>query len=223
VSQADIIQIEGQAGIIDVLIEGQGTPSSPHRGIAWIGHPHPLYGGTRDNKVVQTLAKAFQTLGYCTLRPNFRGVGNSQGSFDNALGETDDALQTIRWAQHNLHASTAEPTEWVLAGFSFGSVVAARVHARHFLDATIKQQMVLIGTATSRWEVPPVPPDSLIVHCDDDDVIPLSSIMPWATQNELAVQVLSGGGHFFHGKLNHLKNLVYTHWHRPDLLVEVKQ
>lgn len=220
---ARTVQIEGQAGVIDLLVEEQGSPTDPSGGLAWIGHPHPLFGGTRDNKVVQTLAKAFQTLGYSTIRPNFRGVGQSQGVFDNALGETDDALLTIQWAQKHLQTLTANPKPLVLAGFSFGSVVAARVYERYIKETTIAPQMVLVGTATSRWAVPCVPPDSLIIHCDDDDVIPLTSVLSWASQNELTVQVLSGGGHFFHGKLNHLKNLVFTHWHRPDLLVEVKQ
>lgn len=222
-SSARIVQLEGAAGIIDVLIEGQAQPPNPAQGLAWIGHPHPLFGGTRDNKVVQTLAKSFQTLGYCTIRPNFRGVGDSQGSFDNALGETEDALLTIQWAREHLQNAAPNPVPMVLAGFSFGSVVAARLQAQCSVYTTVMPRLVLVGTATSRWEVPSVPPDTLIIHCDDDDVIPLSSVQQWAALHELTVQVLSGGGHFFHGRLNQLKNLVYSHWHRPDLLVEVKQ
>jgi uncharacterized protein len=218
--------LEGVSGAIDLLVE-EPDGNEP-RGIAWVGHPHPLFGGTRDNKVVQTMARALLALGYQVLRQNFRGVGASGGTFDHGTGETADALQVLNWArakQPNLPI--------VVCGFSFGSVVAANLFQIFnqnddpkvglnpaLIAAPNIEHIVLVGTAVSRWTVPPVPQTSLIVHGAQDDVIPLAEVQAWADKHQLKLTVVESTGHFFHGQLNHLKNLMFDHWQRPDLRVE---
>ncbi len=241
--RATKILLKGAAGDIDLLVEtpfneAEGETATEAikdfkpKGIAWIGHPHPLFGGTRDNKVVQTMARALLALGYQVLRQNFRGVGASGGSFDQGEGETADAQIVLDWARKQ-HPELPI----VLAGFSFGSVVAARLAqdlnaiTRDIVQTNNQgtahsvvqiEHIVLVGTAVTRWNVPPVPQSSLIIHGAQDDVIPLAAVQDWASQHELSVIVIEGTGHFFHGQLNRLKNLVFTHWHRNDLLVDEK-
>jgi uncharacterized protein len=220
------IILEGVSGAIDLLVE-EPDGDEP-KGIAWVGHPHPLFGGTRDNKVVQSMARALLALGYQVLRQNFRGVGASGGAFDHGTGETADALQVLNWArakQPNLPI--------VVCGFSFGSVVAAnlvQILTQHdepiinlnsaLIASPIIEKIVLVGTAVTRWTVPPVPQTSLIIHGAQDDVIPLAEVQVWAEKHQLKVAVIESTGHFFHGQLNRLKNLMFEHWQRPDLRVD---
>jgi uncharacterized protein len=225
-----IILLEGASGAIDLLVEA--PVGDEPKGIAWVGHPHPLFGGTRDNKVVQTMARALLALGYQVLRQNFRGVGASGGAFDHGAGETTDALQVLNWAR------TKQPNlPIVVTGFSFGSVVAANLvqtfsqndEAKRDLNSAsnlaliaspIIEHIVLVGTAVTRWTVPPVPQTSLIIHGAQDDVIPLAAVQAWADKHQLNLTVVESTGHFFHGQLNRLKNLMFDHWQRPDLRVE---
>jgi uncharacterized protein len=214
--------LDGSAGPIDLLVED--PVGVEPKGIAWVGHPHPLFGGTRDNKVVQTIARALLALGYQVLRQNFRGVGKSGGAFDHGTGETTDAMQVLNWAkakQPNLPI--------VIAGFSFGSLVAANMvqilSQNNDLKLAINpstpiEQIILVGTAVTRWNVPPVPQTSLIVHGALDDVIPLVDVQKWASEHQLKLTVIEATGHFFHGQLNRLKNLIFEHWKRPDLRVD---
>ena len=202
--------IQGPAGALEVAF--QRPTDAPAVGLALICHPHPQFGGTMDNKVVQTLAKSFAELGFATMRFNFRGVGKSEGSFDEGIGETEDAAAALAWAQTHLGASvppgTALPLSGtalplVAAGFSFGCFVQTRLLPRSQPD-----QLVLIGPAVNRFEIPEVPKDTVVIHGEEDDVVPLADVMNWARPQGLPVTVFPGAGHFFHGRLTELKTVV---------------
>ena len=206
--------ISGPAGAIEVAIDlpsldvptleanGNNTPPTL-RGLACIAHPHPLFGGTMDNKVVQTLARALVQLGYACVRPNFRGVGRSAGVHDAGIAEREDLLAVFE------HFRALYPSgHVVLAGFSFGSYVQTHV-AQRLADRGIDiARLILVGTATSRWEVAPVREDTLVIHGEQDDTVPLSSVLDWARPQALPVVVVPGADHFFHRKLPILKRLV---------------
>ena len=194
--------IDGPAGALEVVCNVPGTPLS---GIALIAHPHPQQGGTLDNKVVQTLAKTFFALGYVAVRFNFRGVGGSAGEFADGIGETDDALMVLAHAK----AKYSEALPVVLAGFSFGSFVQTRVAKA--MDA---QRLVLIGPAVRRFAVEEVPADTIVVHGETDDVVPLADVLAWARPLELPIIVFPGCGHFFHGRLPQLQRLITGMWVR---------
>jgi len=195
-------QIDGPAGAIECAID---EPPQAPRGVVVLCHPHPQHGGTLDNKVVQTLARAFLHLGYRAVRFNFRGVGASAGTWDEGRGEVDDAL-----AVANALRDPALPL--ALGGFSFGGYVAAEATRRLAASMPV-ERLVLIGPATSRFEVPTVPPDTVVVHGEADDVVPLAATLAWARPQVLPVIVLPGVGHFFHGQLTLLKNQVVQAWH----------
>jgi alpha/beta superfamily hydrolase len=166
-----------------------------------------LQGGTLDNKVVQTLAKAFFSLGYAAVRFNFRGVGGSAGSFDEGRGETDDALAVLAEA----HERYGESLPVALAGFSFGSFVVTRVAQR-----VTAERLVLVGAAVNRFEVPKVPDDTFVIHGEEDDVVPLADVLAWARPQQLPVVVFPGSGHFFHGRLPQLTRIVTSMWEPPE-------
>ena len=193
--------VAGPAGRIEAVID---APDGAIRGVAVLCHPHPLHGGTMDNKVIQTLARAFVQLGYRAVRFNFRGVGASQGQWDHGVGEVDDALAVV--------AACRDAGPLVLGGFSFGGYVAAQLSARLAAANTPAQRVVLIGPATSTFPVPTVPADSLIIHGEVDDVVPLRATLDWARPQGLPVVVLPGGGHYFHGQLTRLRDLVLHGW-----------
>jgi alpha/beta superfamily hydrolase len=192
--------ISGPVGSIEVAID---APAGEPRGLAVVCHPHPLFGGTLDNKVTQTLARALVALGFISVRPNFRGVGKTAGTHDEGRGEVDDMLTVVQLFQQRY-----QPTELVLAGFSFGSFVQTHVAQRLAAAGTPAQRLVLVGTATSRWQVMPVPEDSLVIHGELDDTVPLSSVLDWARPQNLPVIVIPGADHFFHGRLPIIKRLV---------------
>jgi len=190
--------MDGPAGRIELSIDAPGAAA---RGVAVLCHPHPQHGGTMDNKVIQTLARAFVQLGWRAVRFNFRGVGASQGQWDQGVGEVDDALAVV--------AAQREPgLPLALGGFSFGGYVAAQ--AAHRLAAADHpvQRLVLVGPATSTFAVPHVPADSLVIHGEADDVVPLAATLDWARPQSLPVVVLPGVGHYFHGQLTRLRDLV---------------
>jgi alpha/beta superfamily hydrolase len=202
-SKTERFQLQGPAGAIEAL---RDLPEGPSRGVAVIAHPHPLFGGTMDNKVVQTLARAFVQSGWTALRFNFRGVGASAGEHDEGRGETEDLLALV--------ADQAPEGQLALAGFSFGSFVASR--ALHSLwPARSIEKIVLVGTAAARFEVATLPPEShdrtLVIHGELDDTVPLQAVLDWARPQSLPVTVVPGGEHFFHGQLPLLKNLVLRH------------
>ncbi|MDQ3196534.1 MAG: alpha/beta hydrolase [Pseudomonadota bacterium] len=187
--------IDGPAGKLELAIE---RPQDAPAGIALIAHPHPLQGGTFDNKVVTTLTRAFTRLGYLALRMNFRGVGQSEGLHDNGIGETEDMLAAADSARREFGN-----LPMVLAGFSFGAYVQSRVAPR-----IEHRRLVLIAPAVDRFEVGAVPGNTLVIHGDEDDVVPLSATLKWAKAQKLPVVVLPGAGHFFHGYLIELQAVV---------------
>ena len=191
--------IEGPAGNIETDINDPGTP---HRGVALIAHPNPVQGGTKDNKVVTTLAKVFYSMGYIAARPNFRGVGASEGRHDEGRGETDDLVAV---AAHLRQGFGDLPL--VLAGFSFGSFVQTRVAKR-----VSARSMVLVGPAVNRFPAESVPPDTLVIHGEQDDVVPLGAVLDWARPQSLPIIVVPGCGHFFHGQLNLLAEIIVRHF-----------
>ena len=196
--------IPGPGGVLEVAIN---EPQAEPRGIALVAHPHPLQGGTLDNKVAHTLARTFAGLGYVSVRFNFRGVGKSAGTFDEGAGETDDALAALGFARSEFPAFAAQPP--VLAGFSFGSFVQSRVAM-----TVAPERMVLIAPAVMRFAVEAVPPDTIVVHGDEDDVVALADVLAWARPQQLPVIVFPGCGHFFHGRLVQLQRLLTDIWRR---------
>jgi alpha/beta superfamily hydrolase len=196
--------IDGPAGALEIA---QNVPATAPRGIALIAHPHPLQGGTLDNKVAQTLAKTFFALGYVAVRFNFRGVGQSEGTFDDGEGEAADALAALRFAQARFDAKeSALPI--VLAGFSFGAFVQTKV-----AQSVAAQRLVLVGPAVRRLTTTTVPGDTIVIHAEEDEVVPLPEVLAWARPQELPVIVFPGCGHFFHGRLLHLQRTIAGMWH----------
>ena len=186
--------IAGPAGRIECAVD---TPDAPPKGVAVIAHPHPLFGGTLDNKVVQTLARAFVELGYESWRPNFRGVGQTEGRHDEGHGELEDLAAIV---------AHLKPSKLALAGFSFGAALQAQLAAR-----VRAEKLVLVGVAVTRLEVPAVPSGTLVIHGELDDTVPLAAVLDWARPQELPVIQIPGADHFFHRKLNILRDLVLTH------------
>ena len=197
-AQTQRLKIAGPAGDIEAALD---VPAAAPRGLAVVCHPHPQHGGTMDNKVVQTLARAFVQLGYAALRFNFRGVGASAGSWAQGPGEIDDALAVVA-------RQRAPGQPLMLAGFSFGAYVASHVAARLAAAGTPVERLVLVGPAASRFDMPAVPAGTLVLHGEADDVVPLAAVFDWARPQSLPVTVIPGAGHFFHGQLPLLKSLV---------------
>lgn len=196
---------EGQAGPIEVSID---EPTGSPVGLAVVAHPHPLFGGTKDNKVVQTLARAFLQLGYITVRFNFRGVGQSAGAHDNGNAECEDLVQLTQEARTKLLSADLQNQPVALAGFSFGAFVTSHAAERLRKTEVSVGKMVLVGTATSRFSVAPVPENTLVIHGEVDDTVPLTDVLRWANGTNVPVIVMPGVEHFFHGKLPQLKELV---------------
>ena len=197
--------VQGAVGAIEVAID---TPAggAASKGVAVIAHPHPLFGGTLDNKVVQTLARAFTQCGWTAVRFNFRGVGGTQGVHDEGRGELDDMLAVV--------AHIAPADALCLAGFSFGAFVTThafeRLHAARQID-----KLVLVGTSVVRSAAAPVDVaahgKTIVIHGEADDTVELNAVLDWARPQSLPVTVVPGGGHFFHGQLPLLKSLVVRH------------
>jgi alpha/beta superfamily hydrolase len=187
--------IAGPAGRIECAVD---KPEASPRGIALIAHPHPLYGGTLDNKVVQTLARAFVALGYETWRPNFRGVGETQGVHDEGRGELEDLEVVLK---------NIQTEKFVLAGFSFGAALQAQLAARFR-----PEWLVLVGIGVTRLQAPPVPAGTLVIHGENDDTVPLAAVLDWARPQELPVVLVPGADHFFHRKLHLLRQIVKANW-----------
>lgn len=208
------LTIDGPSGALEVVVEDPPAALGAPRGLAVIAHPHPLMGGTMDNKVVHTLVRAFTLAGWRAVRFNFRGVGRSEAAWDEGRGETDDMLAVVA---HHLTDPALRDGRLALAGFSFGGFVAARAASRLTPSAAEQSAvrapstLVLVSPATSRFEVPAVPAHTLVVQGESDDVVPLASVLDWARPQALPVTVVPGAGHFFHGQLALLREVVLRH------------
>ncbi|QDZ29180.1 alpha/beta hydrolase [Noviherbaspirillum sp. UKPF54] len=198
--------LAGAAGALECALD---LPHGAPRGIALVAHPHPLYGGTMDNKVAQTLARAFVALGYAAVRMNFRGVGKSEGEHDAGRGETDDMALLLAHMQQQYPGLPV-----ALSGFSFGTVVQAQLQQRLAEQGAPAERLVLVGTAAGKWVIPDVPANTILIHGEHDETIPLSDVLDWARPQDLPVIVIPGADHFFHRKLQHIKNFVVEMWHR---------
>ena len=200
--------LTGPAGHLQCALDlPDSEPFPVPLGLALVAHPHPLYGGTMDNKVAQTLARTFTGLGYAAARMNFRGVGQSEGSHDSGAGETDDMavlLDAMRARFPGLPVA--------LAGFSFGTFVQASLQQRLQEHGQPAERLVLVGAAAGKWAMPPVPADTILIHGELDDTIPLSAVLDWLRPQDIPVTVIPGADHFFHRRLHHIKQLVTSLW-----------
>ena len=192
--------IDGPAGALECALD---EPAGEARGVMVIAHPLPTMGGTMDNKVVNTVARAAVACGLRAVRFNFRGVGRSAGAWDEGRGEVDDLLAVIRHFR-------APGRPLVLAGFSFGGFCATQAAARlrQAGEAQAADLMILVGPAAGRFRVAEVPASTVVIHGEQDDVVPLVAVLDWARPQALPITVVPGAGHFFHGQLTLLKQLV---------------
>lgn len=198
--------IDGPVGKIEIALD---EPDGAARGIALVAHPHPLFGGSMDNKVAQTLARTLVQLGYVAYRSNFRGVGQTQGQHDEGMGERDDLLAVIA---HMRAQPGQETLPLVLAGFSFGTAVISHVARMLAEREQAVERMVFVGTAASRFDVASVPENTLVIHGEQDETVPIASAFDWARPQELPVVVIPGAEHFLHRKLHILKRIVLEAW-----------
>lgn len=205
-ARTEKVTFQGAAGAIDCVID---QPLTPPVGWALVLHPHPLRGGARDNKVVTTISRACVEHGLIAVRPNFRGVGDSEGEFDHAVGETADMLQLIQQFMQSYPDATEG--KWVLAGFSFGTGVAARVYSELASQLhALPDMLMLVGSAVPRFSDADLtlPDDTLLIHGEDDEVVSLAEAMDFARPRNMPVVVIPSASHFFHGKLLILKRLI---------------
>lgn len=200
-AKSESLFIRGPVGDLEALIDVPESSSVSE--FAVVCHPHPLHGGTMTNKVAHMLAKAFNAAGIPAVRFNFRGVGKSGGSYADGIGETDDALAIIEWARGRWPGAAV-----CLAGFSFGGAVAIRAAA-----AFEPARLITVAPAVDRVAVPadrlPRCP-WLVVQGDQDDVVDPNDVRAWLEQvpNPPELALLEGAGHFFHGRLNDLKQVI---------------
>lgn len=223
-----IIHIDGVVGQIEMSIdlpdELKNNPDFLVRGLALVAHPHPLMGGTMDNKVAQTMARAFNQLGYVSVRPNFRGVGATAGVHDDGVGEMEDLLHVTDWMRSpsswNQFEATAQQS-WVqtsntlplvVSGFSFGSFVGTHLVQRLAELGRPAERLVMVGSAAGKWVLAPVPTDTILIHGEADETIPLIDVLDWARPQELTVQVVPGADHFFHRRLHCIRNIIVGAW-----------
>lgn len=201
IRQTQKFLLPGAAGNIECALD---LPESAPLAIALIAHPHPLYGGTMENKVVQTLNRAFASLGYAVARMNFRGVGQTQGKHDDGHGETDDMALLLAYMKQEFPSLPV-----VLAGFSFGTVVQANLQLRMAAQGE-RCRMILVSPTAGKWEPPAVPVDTVLVQGEIDDTILLKDALAWARPQDIPVIVIPDGDHLFNRKLHHLRNIVTT-------------
>ena len=202
-TSAQALWLDLPGGRHQAVLEKAATPA---KGLAFVAHPHPLFGGTMDNKVVQTLSRAFLQSGWDCLRFNFRGVGQSEGIYDEGLGETEDVIEALR--------QLAPKGPLALAGFSFGAFVACQTISQLWPTQRL-QKILLVGTAVTHFNPSPLPAElhdqTLVVHGESDDTVALSAVLQWAAPQGLPVMVVPACGHFFHGQLPLLKSLALRH------------
>jgi uncharacterized protein len=208
---------QGPVGALEIATD---LPTGASRGVAIIAHPHPLFGGTMDNKVVQTMARAFVQCGWTAVRFNFRGVGGSAGVHDEGRGELDDLLAVVQQVAPAQAEDGQSAVPLALAGFSFGAFVTTHAFSRLHASRRI-EKLVLVGTSVSRAAAAPIDAaahvNTLVLHGEQDDTVALGAVLDWARSQALPVTVVPGVGHFFHGQLPLLKNLVVRHLSSPSV------
>jgi uncharacterized protein len=204
-NKSEKFTLAGHAGMMEGLLD---LPKEAPRGIALVAHPHPLFGGTMDNKVAQTLARTFVALGYAAARINFRGVGASEGVHDHGHGEADDMMLLLE------HMRARYPgLPLALSGFSFGTFVQSQLQQRLIAAGTPAERLVLVGSAAGKWAMPEIPANTILIHGELDETIPLQDVFDWLRPQDIPVIVIPGADHFFHRKLQHIKSLVIQLWH----------
>lgn len=198
--------VTGSAGKLECALD---MPKTEPVGIVLIAHPHPLYGGTMDNKVVQMIARTFIGLGYISVRMNFRGVGQSEGAHDFGNGEMDDMAVLLEHIQNQYPDLPV-----VLGGFSFGTYVQSRLQQKMAADGRPPRQMVFVSATAGKWAVDSVPANTLLIHGELDEVVPLPDVFNWARPQDLSVVVVAGADHLFNHKLHHIRNIISTVFHQ---------
>jgi alpha/beta superfamily hydrolase len=227
-SRTKVIHIDGIVGLIEMSIdlpdELKSDPLFVVRGLALVAHPHPLMGGTMDNKVAQTMARAFNQLGYVSVRPNFRGVGGTAGVHDNGVGELDDLLHITDWMRtpsgwslceataHQAWTANANTLPLVVSGFSFGSFVGSHLVQKLAELGRPAERLVMVGSAAGKWSLATVAADTILIHGEVDETIPLVDVFDWARPQELTVQVVPGADHFFHRRLHCISSIITGAW-----------
>lgn len=207
-AKTEIFFIAGMVGLLECSIDLPDPEVFPQPlGLALVAHPHPLYGGTMENKVTQTLARTFVALGYATVRMNFRGVGKSEGTHDAGLGETDDMALLLDFMRQKY-----PDLPLALSGFSFGTFVQSCLQQRLKTANIPVQRMVLVGAAAGKWAMPDIPANSILIHGELDDTIPLQAVFEWLRPQDIPVIVIPGADHFFHRRLHHVKSIVINLW-----------
>lgn len=203
-NNSEAFSFTGYAGNVEGLLD---HPEGSPRGLALIAHPHPLYGGTMDNKVAVTLARTFVGLGYIAVRMNFRGVGASEGVHDHGAGETDDMALLLERMQKQYPG-----LPFALSGFSFGTFVMSQLQKRLIAAGNPAERLVLVGAAAGKWAMPEIPADTILIHGELDETIPLADVFTWLRPQDIPVIVIPGADHFFHRKLQHIKTYVTQLW-----------
>lgn len=199
------VLIDGPSGRIEIFVEQQSSP----RGMVIVGHPHPLFGGSADNKVTTTLARVFREMGCVALRPNFRGVGASEGEHDHGIAETDDMYAVYTYARQRFGRLPL-----YLAGFSFGAFVITRLAKRLADEGDAARRLVLVGTASGyvegarSYQTEAVAPDTIVIHGSRDETVRLENVLQWAEPLELPVIVVPGADHFFHRRLHIIRGII---------------
>ncbi len=193
------LRIPTPAGHTETLVN---DPQEDRRGLVFVGHPHPLHGGSMDNKVVQTVAQAAYARGWVAVRPNFRGVGASDGRHDGGIGETADMLAVIEFVAGHYPALPLH-----LAGFSFGAYVQHRV-ARSLAASSL----TLVGPAVTLYDFGPVSSATHVIHGERDEIVPLAAVRDWTTLRKVPLTVVPQANHFFDRKLKELRLAVEAAW-----------
>jgi alpha/beta superfamily hydrolase len=197
--------VAGPAGRIECAVDAAQNGA---RGVALVAHQHPLFGGSLDNKVAQTLARSLAELGYDAWRPNFRGVGASEGHHDEGRGEVADLAAVLAHAR-----TVSDPSEpVVLAGFSFGAAMQVLLAHQLRSEGHPPERLVLVGVAVTHHALPAVPTDTVLIHGEHDETVPLAAVLDWARPHEVPVIVVPGADHFFHGRLPSLRAIVQQNW-----------
>ncbi len=210
-SIVETLLLRGPAGAVEGLQESPADREP--RGVAVLCHPHPLHGGTLDNKVIYTLARSFLQLGCVAVRFNFRGVGGSEGSFSDGIGEAEDTEVVAEWAR----------LQWpdlniYLGGFSFGAMVAVTVTAKIDPDGlvTVAPPVERLSSGISQPQCP-----WLVLQGDEDEVVDADAVVNWLNELEPGpeLRVMRGAEHFFHGRLMELRENVIEFF-QPQISVD---